>query len=214
MENEELIRCQMEVTREALNDKLETLEQRVAHSVLAVTETVASVREKVEEGVESVKEAVDVPAHVDHHPWLMLGGSVLCGFVLGSLLMDRKQSAPPLYQPFSPPKAPEPANGNGRRLLERQETPAASASWLSAFEPEIKHLKGLALGVTLGTVREMLTEQAPPHMADQIREIVDAVTKKAGGEPVPSSDWAAMQPATSPETVPECSGIKAQNPRW
>lgn len=211
MENEELIRCQMEATRESLNDKLETLEQRVADSVLAVTETVTSVKEKMEEGVESVKEAVDVPAHVDNHPWLMVGGSVLCGFVLGSLLLDRKQSAPPLYQPLPPPKTPEPANGNGRRSLE---TPAASASWLSAFEPEIKHLKGLALGVTLGTVREMLTQQAPPHMAEQIRGIFDAVTKKAGGEPVPSSDWAAMQPATSPETVPECSGIKAQNPRW
>jgi ElaB/YqjD/DUF883 family membrane-anchored ribosome-binding protein len=213
MENEEVIRRQMETTREALNDKLETLEQRVADSVLAVTDTVASVKEKVQEGVESVKDAVDVPAHVDHHPWLMLGGSVLCGFVLGNLLMNRKHSAPALYAPL-PPKTPEPANGNGRRLLERQEAPAPSANWLSAFEPEIKHLKGLALGVTLGTVREMLTEQAPPHMAEQIREIIDAVTRKAGGEPVPSSDWAATQPATSPETGPECSGANAQNSRW
>jgi len=169
------------------------------------------VKEKMEEGVESVKEAVDVPAHVENHPWLMVGGSVLCGFVLGSLLLDRRRSAPPLHQPLPAPKTPEPANGNGRRLMERQETPAVSASWLGALEPEIKHLKGLALGVTLGTVREMLTEQAPPHMADQIREIMDAVTKKAGGEPVPSSDWAAMQPATLPETV---GAVKAQNSRW
>jgi len=198
MENEEVIRLQMEDTREALNDKLETLEQRLADSVLAVTETVTSVKEKMEEGVESVKGAVDVPAHVENHPWAMLGGSVLCGFVLGSLVTNRRHSEAPLYQPM-PSKASESANGNGRRVVERQETPSASTSWLSALEPEIKHLKGLALGVTLGTVRELLTEQAPPHMADKIREIMDAVTKKAGGEPVPSSDWAAMQSAPSPE---------------
>ena len=48
MENEEVIRRQMEHTRESLTDKLETLEDKLLHSVQqatsAVTETVAKIR--------------------------------------------------------------------------------------------------------------------------------------------------------------------------
>jgi ElaB/YqjD/DUF883 family membrane-anchored ribosome-binding protein len=209
MENEEVIRRQMEQTRESLHEKLETLEQKVTNSVTAVTDTVASVKEKMHEGVESVKDAVDVPAHVERHPWLMLGGSVLCGYVLGNLLSRDRNRAP-----ASQPAEPRMIYGNGRQQPPRQEAAGPSKSWLSAFEPEIRHLKGVALGATLGTFRELLIEQAPPHMADKLREIIDAVTKKAGGEPIPSSDWAATKPATPPNTEPECNEVNAQNPRW
>jgi ElaB/YqjD/DUF883 family membrane-anchored ribosome-binding protein len=214
MENEEVIRHKMEQTRESLNEKLETLEEKVTSSVATVTDTVASVKEKVHEGVESVKDAVDVQAHVERHPWLMLGGSVLCGFVLGELLSSKSDRA-------TKPAEPRMIYGNGRQLPPRpeaappkEETPPAGASWLGAFEPEMRQLKSLALGVTLGTVREMLTEQVPPHMAGQLREIVDAVTKKAGGDPIPSSDWDSGKPAPAPDAQPECSAANAQNPRW
>jgi hypothetical protein len=101
-----------------------------------------------------------------------------------------------------PPRAPENTNGNGHQHAAKQSASSPVESLLAGFEPEIRHLKGLALGVTLGTVREMLTEQVPPHMADQLRDIIDAVTKKAGGEPIPSSDWAAAKSASPPEA--EC----------
>lgn len=209
MENEEVIRRRMEQTREALTEKLETLEQRVVDSVTAVTDTVASVQEKMHESVESVKDAVDVQAHVDRHPWLMLGGSVVCGYMLGNLLeRGRKEAHAP-----RPTAGPAMAAGFGQERESRQ-AGASTGSWLGAFEPEIQHLKGLALGVTLGTVRELLTEQVPPHMAEQVRDIIDAVTKKAGGEPIPSSDWAAAKPAPSPAAGPECGEAHAQNTRW
>jgi ElaB/YqjD/DUF883 family membrane-anchored ribosome-binding protein len=199
MENEEVIRLRMERTREALTEKLETLEQKVASSVSAVTDTVASVKEKVHESVETVKDAVNVQAHVERHPWLSLGGAVLGGYVLGNLLLGQRTTST-----RSAPTAPENINGNGRHHQEKQAAAAAEENWLGAFEPEVRHLKGLALGVTLGTVRELLTEQVPPHMADQLREIIDSVTKKAGGEPIPSSDWAAIRPGASPNAEPEC----------
>jgi len=66
-----------------------------------------------------------------------------------------------------------------------------------AVEPEIQHLKGLALGVALGAVREMVARQVPPHLADQLREIIDNVTKKVGGDPVGPSDVPFGQTATS-----------------
>jgi len=194
MENEELIRENMERTREALTEKLETLEQKVASSVSAVTETVADVKEKVYEGVETVKDAFDVKAHVDRHPWLMLGGSVLCGYVIGDLLvgvMDKTSD-----RKFTLTPTPREVRSNDRQRTEQNEHNGAAStiqSWLKPFEPEIQHLKGLALGAALGTVREMLAEEVPPNMAGQLRDIIDSCTKKAGGEPVPSSDWEAMK---------------------
>jgi len=204
MENEELIRERMGKTRDELTEKLEVLEQKVVSSVTAVSESVANVTEamsesvanvtdKVNEGVESVKEAVDVNAHVERHPWLMLGGSVLCGYVLGNLIPAEKSSVPKFS--LTPPV---PASNGHQYRDEALSRPAQSTapSWLSKFEPEIQHLKGLALGATLGTIREMLTAQVPPHMADHVREIVDAVTKKVGAEPLPSSDWTASRSGT------------------
>jgi len=198
MENEELIRRRMGETREALADKLETLEQKVAQSVSAVSETVANVQEKVSESVESVKEAVDVRLQTDRHPWLMLGGSVLCGFVLGKLLQGENDRPAPHRFTLTPTMpASEQPSANGRSHQAETKTGENGHHWLRQFEPELQHLKGLALGVTLGTVREMLTAQVPPHMADQLREIIDAVTQKAGGEPVPSSDFTAIKPAAA-----------------
>src|SRR4051794_14724250 len=114
MENEELIREDMERKREAINEKLEALEEkvlgRVHEATTVVAETVTNVKETFREGVDSVKNACDVPAHVDRHPWLMLGGAVLCGYVAGSLLLKGERAAsstPTMRQPARPP-APTP----------------------------------------------------------------------------------------------------------
>jgi ElaB/YqjD/DUF883 family membrane-anchored ribosome-binding protein len=206
MENEEVIRRRMEEKREALTAKLETLEQKVVDSVSAVTQTVASVQEKVHEGVESVKGAVDVKAHVDRHPWLMLGGAVLGGFVLGDLLLATRRKAPEPRFTLTPTPAPDRVQENGRQQNGQQAAePNGGSNWLHGFEPEIQHLKGLALGAALGTVREMLTAEVPPHMAAQLRDIIDAVTKKAGGDPLPSSDWDAIKAAQQPHAGPACA---------
>jgi len=217
MENEEIIRHHMEETRESLTDKLETLEKKVMTSVekatSAVNETVTSVKETMHEGVETVKEAVDVPAHVERHPWLMLGGAVFCGYVLGNLLAGGKKPVQYAQPAPLPPMKPLRGPGNGRHQAEQPA--AAGPSWLSAIEPEIQHLKGLALGVTLGTVREILAEQVPPHVADKLRTIVDGVTEKLGGEPIPSSDF-ARDACPDPEAAvaTESTGFDVEKPRW
>src|SRR5262249_47659347 len=115
MENEELIRKQMEETRTSLTEKLETLEEQVVgagkdtssavtgtagavkdtvstvkDSVQdtvstvkdTVTETVTAVKDTVQEGVETVKSWLDLKAHTEKHPWMVMGGSVLLGYFL------------------------------------------------------------------------------------------------------------------------------------
>jgi len=113
MENEpELIRDQMQETRTALTEKLDTLQQKVADTVESITtpvtetvqtvkeavtgtvdsvkETVAgtvdSVRETVAGTVESVKDTFNLSKQVEQHPWPMMFGSLAAGFLLGRVL--------------------------------------------------------------------------------------------------------------------------------
>ena len=43
-----------------------------------------TVKGTVGETVETVKRTFDVPYQVDQHPWLMVGGATLAGYMLGS----------------------------------------------------------------------------------------------------------------------------------
>jgi len=191
MENEDVIRQQMEDTRTSLTEKVEALEQKVVNTVQettdAVAETVANVKESVQESVDTVKHWLDVKGHVQEHPWTMVGGSLAVGFVAGALLPEKVPAAE-APAPAAPPRKLQHNGGSVRRTQ-----PAAPAtSWLSQFEPELLKLKTLALGAALGTIREMISANLPPEMGHQVREIIDNVTTKIGGEPLPSSDLANL----------------------
>jgi ElaB/YqjD/DUF883 family membrane-anchored ribosome-binding protein len=102
MENEsEMIRQQMDETRAALTDKIETLEHQVVDTVqaasTAVSETVGSVKEivhdslqtvkdSVHDTVETVKDTFDLHRQVDRRPWTMFAGATALGFLGGYLL--------------------------------------------------------------------------------------------------------------------------------
>jgi len=216
--SEDRLQQEMAETRASLTEKLETLEQKVVGTVENATntvsetvdaiketvhETVASVQEGVKGGVDSVKEVFDLPAHVDKHPWLMVGGSVAVGYCVGTLLMQNshREAAPAVssgamfgnaYAGNAYTPAPQPRTQN---------VPApASVAEPSAWESEISKLKGLALGMLFGTAREMLVQSLPEHMGEQLKEIVDNVTRKVGGEPLPSSDWDKLREASSSES--------------
>jgi len=223
MENEDVIRLQMEDTRTALTEKLETLEDKLMNTVQetkaavdetvasvketvvgtvqetrsAVKETVASVKDTMHESVEGVKEMMDVSAHVERHPWLSVGGAVLCGYLLGSLLPGGQE--PRRERRLASPDVPRTQYGNGdaRHTYQKLQPSAETStpSWLSSFDPELQKLKGMAVGAALGMVRDMITEAVPPQMADQVRNLVDDVTRKVGGEPVASSTFSASSMA-------------------
>ena len=214
MENEELIRQRMEKTRESLTEKLETLEDKLVGSVQEVTsavrETVVGVKETMHESVESVKDAVDIPAHVQHRPWLMFGGAILGGYVLGSLLTRETQAN---ARRLSATQTKRPSTGNGHhKPAPPPEQPAKPEGGFHAIEPELQHLKGLALGVTLGTIREMVVSEVPSHLGDELRSIIDSVTRKLGGEPIGKSDLPYAEPI-APEMQSPSSPFGGK-PRW
>jgi len=191
MENEDVIREQMEETRTSLTEKVEALEQKVVNKVQetteAVAETVTTVKESVQESVETVKHWLDIKGHVQEHPWAMVGGSLAVGFVAGALVPEKVS----VVEALAPAASPKKLHHNGGSVRRTQQAVPAT-SWLSQFEPELAKLKHLALGAALGTIREMISSNLPPEMGHQVRELIDNVTTKIGGEPLPSSDLANL----------------------
>lgn len=206
MDNEtEVIRRQMEETRTALQGKLETLEQQVKDTVQETTEavtgtveavketvetvkdtvqaTVDTVKDTVEETVQSVRDTLDLPRMVNAHPWPMFAGAAAVGFVGGRLLGS-----------FPRPSAaamPVPTNYGGIKAGGNAFQPPAPPrrSWWSFltdhYSEELDKLKGLAIATVGNVVREMLTENVPPQIATQTREMIDGIVTKLGAQPIP-----------------------------
>lgn len=201
----EVIYQQMRETRSALAEKLETLENQVVDTVsganMAVTDTVENVKEAVQETVEAVKESVkntfDLPAHMDRHPWLFLGGAVAVGYV-GGCLMNKAAAHAERRGAVQPAgTAPvERTNGVSPRFPDREERAyyppprrAEEPGWLailgSKFSSEIDQLKSLALGAAVGLVRDALVQSAPEPLRPQLGEVMDDITAKLGGKTIP-----------------------------
>jgi hypothetical protein len=143
-----------------------------------------------------VKHFFDVPRQVDRHPWLMMGGSVLLGYLGGRLLTPRRARASAetpasRAEPAPPPAAAPHHNGaHARREPERQEPERKEEprkeGWLSRlgdqFGDELSKLKGLAVGTLLGVARDMVSRVVPETLKEQVTELVDGMTTRLGGK--------------------------------
>jgi hypothetical protein len=195
----DVIRNQIEQTRESLTDKLETLEGQVKQTVSAVTDTVATVKNKVEDTVEavmsgmertveSVKRTFDIPAQVERHPYAMTGGALLTGMALGYLIRGRAASRPPYRRPPAPISSPPASRPQGNGLAAQRATePSRPRLFSRLVEPllaEWDKIAATAIGAGLGLVRDAVKRAVPPSLHDQVDEIMNDMTRHAGGHPV------------------------------
>jgi ElaB/YqjD/DUF883 family membrane-anchored ribosome-binding protein len=224
----DVIRHQIEQTRSSLTEKLETLESQVKETVQNVTSTVEntveSVKSKVEgtvdavtssveNTVESVKRTFDVERQVSAHPFAMTGGTMLVGMAAGYFLSSlRRPAAPRHWSAPRPSAAPLPERLTAGNGLSRPSEPARSAGGgllsglLDQFGPEIDKLKSTAIGMVLGAARDLIKEKVPPSLTAHVDELIDNVTRKAGGEVIrgrvlPESDEASACPTGGMPTV-------------
>jgi len=193
----EVIKQQMEETRSSLAEKLEALEGHVASTVHSTTEAVAgtveNVKEAVEEtvntvseSVENVKEAFNISRQIQEHPWLVMGGAVVAGYVAASLLergvseVSREVSHMTSSTPqFAPPQGTEShANGSSEPTMFDRLT--------ETLAPTIDKVKGLALGVTAGVVGRMVLDAVPETLRGELEQMINELTRSVGGKPMPS----------------------------
>jgi hypothetical protein len=174
--------------------------------VEAVQETVQTVTGSVQETVEDVKGFFDLPSQVDRHPWLMVGGSVVVGYLAGSVLV------PPSRQSYVPAAAsmagsttygdseqrrPEySASSNASQGWGSPRSSSQGTSWLGsivkALGPSLDQLKGLALGATLGIARDVVAHGLQGELASQVRGVIDDLTVNLGGKPISSESLSAV----------------------
>lgn len=236
----EVIRRQMAAQRASLDQKLDRLENRIVQTVDGAREAVAetvqtvkdtvqssaatvkesvqssveSVRETVHSSVEAVKDSLDVPAHVDRHPWAMFGGSVALGFAAGCVLNHATRSGRRLgsgaFYGGGAGYASRLESGNWsaerqtsdwsseRRPISEAGTAATGEtlrsstqgrpSWLDqltqTFAPEIQKLKGMAIGAVMSVVRDLANQAVAEPLRPQVSELLNNVTTKLGGQPM------------------------------
>lgn len=71
----------------AMVEKLETMEKQVRDTVTgaqsAIDDVVTNVKGTISDTADSVKRTFDVPYQTRQHPWLVVGSSVVIGYLLG-----------------------------------------------------------------------------------------------------------------------------------
>jgi len=215
-EKPDVIRHRIDETRSALTEKLETLEREVRGTVCeareavsgtvesvrdtvnstlgnvreTVSSTVDTVRDQMHDTMCSVKEALNLEHQVQAHPWVMLGGSVAAGYLLGSLLPQQghshgARSASPAISPYSTHRdEPVRASSWNEPAPTTSKVPGFLSNIAEQMAPEFQKVKGMAIGAALGLVRDLIKQQVPQQLAANVDELVDKVTTKLGGEPV------------------------------
>jgi ElaB/YqjD/DUF883 family membrane-anchored ribosome-binding protein len=209
----EVIRQDIEQTRSALTEKLETLEEEVMGTVRdakeTVEETIENVTETVQETVESVQRTFDLEYQMQQRPWVLVGGSVVAGVAVGFLADNLRaratawedssrnvpRSRPPTeygatafrspQQDFTPPP--------------RREGPSFFQSLLGRFDKEIGMVKEMAIGYAAGVLRDMIKE-ALPAVKEQVQKVMDSATTKMGGKPVEGQVF-QDQPRNDPQVA-------------
>jgi ElaB/YqjD/DUF883 family membrane-anchored ribosome-binding protein len=190
--------CQdIEDTRSAITEKLEILEERVRETVegaqSSVEDIVENIRETVGDTVETVKRTLDVPYQVDQHPWLMVGGATLAGYLLGSWgggstspalsTNDSESSAAGTTADRSASHAKHDClpPSDSESSVHPQLLQGMGSSVLEQLKDEIAIIKVAAVGALISTLREMV-KQAVPTLAPHI----ERARSRRGGQPLES----------------------------
>jgi ElaB/YqjD/DUF883 family membrane-anchored ribosome-binding protein len=119
---------EIDQTRADLTQKLETLEEQVRDTIRSTTEnvsetveavtstveeTIEQVSSTVQETVDSVKKTFDMSYQMRERPWVMLGGSIVAGFLAGALLNRARENGQ--SQSFTTPRFRPPECRRRRR---------------------------------------------------------------------------------------------------
>jgi hypothetical protein len=208
----DVIRQEIEETRSSLAEKLEALEGQVKGTISTVSQsvedTVTKVKTTVNDTVETVKRTFDLPYQVDQHPWTMTGCSLLAGMAVGYAVArsgDRATGGRRGYTPRGDfgrvPAAPAPvretpspipfepayqaaASAGAAGYRREEEEPGVLSRLLAPFASEFDKIKATAVAALMGMLRDSLVRSAPPALAERVREIMDDLTRKAGGQPI------------------------------
>jgi ElaB/YqjD/DUF883 family membrane-anchored ribosome-binding protein len=175
-------------TRNAISQKIEVLERRIQETVegtrTTVEEMVDRVKDVADDFVDRTKQTFDPTYQVHQHPWGMVGGAILVGYVLG--IMESRmasRSRPSDVYPSYPPDAEQagvsviPPRGRWQQANIWQEVS-------QEISREIEHAKHAAIEVGRTFVKDFF-EQALPALGQSFfgrrSYRPDGSSRKSGG---------------------------------
>ena len=183
----------VENVKVTVDTTLVAVRQGVAGAQASVAGIVEHVQGTVEDTVATVQRTFDLPSQVKHHPWPMLGGALLVGYMLGSWGGGRMSAAgstrdtpsfaagptaardadasssgsPPVSQALS--SRPQPQQGIVSGVLDQLK---------DEMKDEIASLKSVAVGAVMSTLREMFK-----HTISTLAPHTESAVTKPGGQP-------------------------------
>lgn len=202
----EVIRDDMEQTRAKLADKLGELENQVRETVSSASETVNSTVEGVKDVVSTVSETVEtvtstfnISKQVQEHPWVAMGVSVATGILVGQLLGGSPRPHPERQPREEPEPSPRPQGrlsqyfGSTVKPQQESQEEKSSTAELGSLLPDLDRignvalgsLGGLALGGVMNVVRDLIVRGLPSEWHQELRGVVDGITRELGGKPLP-----------------------------
>ncbi len=186
-------------TTAAVSNTVEAVKGTVESVKGAVEETVEKAKDSVHQTVETIQESLNIPRQVQHHPWGMFTGSVALGLLTGYFLpsahrrargyretglgFGRSGLAEEFLEEPTTSRAPEVPESAGAAP---SSGPSAFSKIGEALGGELGKLKGLAIGTTLGLVRDLVVDRLPESMRPDLTNMVNEVTEKLGGKVLPS----------------------------
>jgi ElaB/YqjD/DUF883 family membrane-anchored ribosome-binding protein len=181
------IQHEIDETRSSITSKLEAIEEQVVGTVQnareSVQETLDTVKETVQETVTTVKETFDLRLQVERHPWPMLGASLAAGVLTGAWIGEGRRRRRMPVERLASHGHPTMERYPERETISNGRTGEEQPGLFSRFQDEIDRVKGVALGMALGLVRDVIQENVP-RFEQQIGEVMNNITTKLGGEPV------------------------------
>jgi hypothetical protein len=186
--------------------KIDSLEKQVRAAVDGGAE---SFKEKVEQVAQSVKQTLDLRHQIEQHPWAALGGSLVVGYLVGSLVSrERAISAatgreattdgdigsnlerPPAAMGLSATeRSPSATRSYGRES--ENDVPTFVEELIQQLAPELRELKVLAIRVAAELLKEVIEQALESVRSSRVPRTTDSTPPHADSAPTlgsPSQD--------------------------
>src|SRR6185295_15050813 len=122
-----------------IQDEITKRREGIAETRLAITDKLADLDDRVQQRVDDVQHAFDLRYQVNHHPWLMIGASMLVGYAL------RRQGG------VAVPVIPLPS----KPLSNAPPRPHFVSEVKTHFKEDIAAIKGAVFGAVISTLWAM-----------------------------------------------------------
>jgi hypothetical protein len=150
----------VENVRDTVDTTVAAVKQTVEGAQASMEGMVENVKGTVGDTVEAVQRTFDLHHQMEQHPWLMLSGSLLAGYLLGSGGNGHTAAVGSASEAKFSPASPIPAlpSESFTSPKPQQGTKSGDLGW---FTDEIAALKSAAVGAVVSTLRGMFRQALP-----------------------------------------------------